>query len=157
MLLNHQQGYKELDAILDSVQELFGAIVAREGLQQVSIERWRWDYPVITLIWATGDIQRNINVLLGYAQDDGLLSASGEPIIEVVEVNAWKDNDAADRNRVRIWRYAVIVRKAKTGRDQERLGLLERSIQLAYKEVSNFTENQLDRKTVIESASSGFY
>ncbi len=157
MLLNHQQGYKELDAILDIVQELFTAIVEREGLQQVSIERWRWDYPVITLTWATGDMNRNINVLLGYAQNDGLLSASSEPIIETVEVNAWKDSDAADGTRVRNWRHAMIVRKAKAGRDQEHLELLERSIQLAYKEVSNFAENQLDRKTVIESASSGFY
>lgn len=157
MLLDHQQGYKELDAILDAVQELFTAIVEREGLVQSSIERWRWDYPVITLTWVASGINRNINVLLGYVQDDGLLSPSSEPVIEVVEVNAWKDRDVADGNRVRNWRQAIIVRKAKTGRDQERLELLGRSIQLAYKEVSSFTENQLDRQTVIASASSGFY
>lgn len=157
MLFSHQKGQEELNALLDVVHGCFTAIVRREGLQQSSIRLWRRYYPVVKLTWVVGEINRNINVLLSYGQDGGLVLAFSEPVIEVIEVNAWKDSYVADGNRLRHWRHEIIVRKAKAWGDPEHLVLLVRSIQLAYKEVSNFTEDQLDRKTVIDSASSGFY
>jgi hypothetical protein len=157
MLLNHQQSFKELDALLEAIRTIFVLLIQRESLKEESIEKWRWDYPVITLTWVADRMNRNINVLAGYSQENGYLSTTPEPIIEVVEVNVWKDVDESEGIRVRNWRHEVIVRKAKAGRVQDRLELIERSIQLAYKEASHITDDQLDRKTIIASENTAFY
>jgi hypothetical protein len=156
-LSSHQTGSEELNALLELVQKLFATLIEREGIQQSSIERWRWDYPLITITWITHGINRNINVLVAYSQEDIYLAIPAEPVIEAIEVNVWKDSDEADRTRVRRWRHERVECKAKALSDQYSLQLLERSIQLAHKVASSFTEDQLDAETVIDLRRFGYY
>jgi hypothetical protein len=152
MAVNHQQSYQELNAVLDIVQESFTSLVEREGLTQASIEKWRWDYPVITLTWAADGVNRNINVLAASSHEGEFPSRISEPVVEIVEVNAWRDLDEDETTRIRHWRHEVIMREAKAGRDYEQFDLLDRSIRLAYKVVSGFTENDFDQKTLLNTS-----
>lgn len=91
--------YAGLDAILDTLEELLSPFT--NNLNRASIERWRWDEPVMTLTWVGSDqVARNIHALIV----EKAPYSEGRTV--EVEVNAWRDEDSEDgQARVRKWRH----------------------------------------------------
>lgn len=123
--------YEELDGILDTVEEVFLALTVELGLKQTSIERWRWDEPVITLTWVgSDDISRNIHALI--------IPEGSFPYKLLVEGNAWQDKDEVEgRIRVRKWQHVEIDREVSPDRSE-----LRRAIDKAYSKVSEWRSTE---------------
>jgi len=124
--------YEEIDNILNKVEEVLLSLTSEYKLKQASIERWRWDEPVITLTWTDSDhISRNINALI---IPEGPLSYR-----LLVEGNAWQDTDAAEgKIRVRHWQHTEI--------DTAWLPQPLDAIDEAYSKVSKWNIDDLKRK-----------
>lgn len=124
--------YEEIDNILNKVEEVLLSLTSEYKLKQVSIERWRWDEPVITLTWTdSGHISRNINALI--------ILEGPSPCRLLVEGNAWQDTDEAEgKIRVRHWQHTEI--------DSVWLPQTLEAIDEAYSKVSKWSTDDLTRR-----------
>ena len=113
-------------------EEVILSLTSEYKLKQASIERWRWDEPIITLTWADSDhISRNINVLI--------ILEEPPPYRLLVEGNAWQDTDRAEgKIRVRHWQHTEI--------DSVWLPQTLEAIDEAYFKVSKWSIDDLTRK-----------
>lgn len=137
--------YEELDRILDTVEEVLLSLANEYKLKQASIERWRWDEPVITLTWVGSDhISRNIHALI---TQEGF-----SPYKLLVEGNVWQDKDEAEgKIRVRHWQQAE-VDSVQVPLDMPQL---RRAIGEAHSKVSKWSTGDLERKAHLTSWTAG--
>jgi len=131
--------YEELDGILDTIEELFSSLAERyeHRLAQVSIERWRWDEPVITLTWVgSDDIRRNIHALI--------VHEGSYPYELLLEANAWEDRDLEEgKITVRNWRHDKVGRVQIPFQRSE----LQKTVNEAYSTVSSWSGQDLKEQT----------
>lgn len=145
-MLRHSEAgvldFRELDALLRSVDPLLRALAANHRLTPGDIERWRWDEPTIVLTWEDPvhqGIGKNIAVSIADGEPTGVLR---------VEVNAWLDR--TERNgtgMVRRWEHAEIdaLRATLSTDDQPWNEALVATLQCAYQRVAAWSADSLHR------------
>lgn len=133
--------YDELDGILNNVEQFIPPLVTQYELTQVSIERWRWDEPVITLSWVGGDdISRNIHALV--------TEGSSSTYELAVEINAWQDEDREEgKVRVRNWYHEEVERCSVPPNGHE----LQEILNTACMKVIGWTRETLTEQTHVAS------
>lgn len=127
--------HKELDKILDDVEEAFLSLIIERKIRRATIERWRWDEPVITLSWVgADDISRNAHALV----------EGNSPAYSLkIEVNAWRDKDRQEGDeRVRHWQHKEIDLVSVS----DDMILLRQALGKGYSIVANWTEQDLQRQ-----------
>lgn len=128
--------FEELDKILDNVEAAYTSLVTRKNMS-ASIERWRWDQPIITLSWTSADfISRNIHA---YVREDREL---------LTEVNAWYDEDLSHNGRVRHWKHKT-TDSLPISADSEQI---DQAITSAFDQMSRWGKKDLSDRTVFEQA-----
>lgn len=88
--------YEKLDTILSKVEEIVSQFARERQLEEATIERWRWDEPVVTLRWVGRDT-------LGRAIHARIVNPDA-PLELLVELNAWQDEDR-EEGTVRMRKY----------------------------------------------------
>lgn len=89
--------YEALDRVLRFLEKILVSFISQFGLEQASVERWRWDEPVTTLRWIGSDqISRNIHAAAS------LIDSTKSQV--QVDTNAWIDVFTEGRNVIRRWR-----------------------------------------------------
>jgi hypothetical protein len=148
----HEERYDVLAEILDIVQNALVELLTSKNLRRPSIERWRWDQPVVTLSWVAPDyIDRNINAMV--------LHDTTNPSVLHIEANAWKDDSVGIPYRsVRLWKHLdagdvpVSLHSKPITLDSRRLREL---INVAYNTVVELGIHDLEERELINALPTG--
>lgn len=107
-------GYDEsLDALLGKIESLALKLAAEQGVHGITVTRWRWDEPDITLTWLDRDTNKSLYVRV--------VPTANLPGRVIIEVNAWRDLDYCDgRRRKRIWNRREIAEVQQDTYDLEK-------------------------------------
>ena len=141
--------FETIDGILDLVHRALTSLMDEYKLTGATVERWRWDQPVITLSWMGQDQTRlNIHGVVVDANGEplGVDAAATSSSMLRIEANAWRDQDIEDgKRRVRNWIHKDL---GVVGTDKVASRVSE-----AYSEASGWGVDDLKETATIRSAS----
>ena len=127
----------KLDQLFDRVENTFyGFLDERrvklgEMVPRFMVSRYRHDVADITFHWRGDSIDRNVHAYLEGIEGGQM----------TIEVNAWRDNEEADKSGVRISYGEVITSVPPPYRTLS----LRRALERAYSEVSSWDDSRLVR------------
>jgi hypothetical protein len=129
--------WEKLDRVFGRVESALLGLSSKVGIEHPTIESWRWDEPVITLIWLGVDhVRRNIGI-----------HAISEDEIKI-EVNAWRDEDRDEgKARVRHWQHRQMRNLKVVNFEVELPGVLLE----AYETVKKWQPVDLKQETFVTS------
>ncbi len=134
--------FEALNHVFNIIEQLYYAIISRLKLERASVERWRWDEPVATLRWSSGNVSRNVHAFI---DSD---SAGGGRIR--VDANAWVDFPVEGKAVVRRWSNVSVGQiELSRGYEVRETGALENLLMQGVRSVSELKAEQLKNKTFL--------